>query len=95
MLDRSVKTEMFDCGQFAPQWIDLRANTEAPVCLVPVSSQRPTENSHIAGARREHLAGEHSESRRLARSVRPEEAEDFAGLDAERHAADGLNARRS
>ena len=37
---------------------------------------------------RRHVPGEDAHRRRLARAVRPEEAEDFAALDPERHVVD-------
>ena len=54
-------------------------------CAVPDPDDRPAVELDVAGVDRQ-VAGDHAEQRGLARTVRPDDAEGRAGVDAERQA---------
>ena len=73
------------------QQLERAADAEPVEVARPHAGDGAAVELHLAGTRPE-LAEDAVEQRRLAAAVRPDDAEDLALVDVERHAVDGLDA---
>src|SRR6185436_11504460 len=88
----AVEHEQLAHGQLAVEVAHLRHDGEAPLHPARVLAHLGAGH-HDAAARRPHQRADAAERGALARSVRPEQPEELAGLDAERDAAHRLDRR--